>query len=70
MKYGIYNIGNLKKGINQSLNRRHPDGCLLSWEKEMIKYTTPVLGLLVENRDLTGNDIYVSLEQGQAEATF
>lgn len=36
----------------------------------MIKYTTPVLGLLVENRDLTGNDIYVSLEQGKTEATF
>lgn len=36
----------------------------------MIKYTTPVLGLTVENRDLTGNDIYVSLKQEETEATF
>ena len=35
----------------------------------MINYTTPTLSLTVEGVDLTGMDIYVSLEQGQKELT-
>lgn len=38
-------------------------------EKEMIKYTTPAVTLIVENTDITSNDIYVSLEQGTTELT-
>lgn len=30
----------------------------------MIRYTTPTISLTVEKADLTGKDVYVSLEQG------
>lgn len=33
----------------------------------MIKYTTPTITLTIEGVDLTGQDIYVSIEQGQHE---
>lgn len=35
----------------------------------MINYTTPTISLTVEETDLTGNDVYVSLEQGKTELT-
>ena len=35
----------------------------------MINYTTPTISLTVEDVDLTGNDVYVSLEQGKTELT-
>jgi hypothetical protein len=35
----------------------------------MINYTTPVIKLMVEGIDLTGYDVYVTLEQGQKELT-
>lgn len=35
----------------------------------MINYTTPTISLTVEEVDLTGNDVYVSLEQGNHELT-
>ena len=35
----------------------------------MINYTTPTISLTVEGIDLTGQDIYVSLEQVRAELT-
>ena len=35
----------------------------------MINYTTPTIALIVENIDLTGKDIYVTLEQGKHELT-
>ena len=35
----------------------------------MINYTTPSISLVVESVDLTGNDVYVSLEQGSHELT-
>lgn len=35
----------------------------------MINYTTPTISLTVESVDLTGNDVYVSLEQGKTELT-
>ena len=35
----------------------------------MIKYTTPTISLTVEGIDLTGQDVYVSLEQGSTELT-
>ena len=35
----------------------------------MINYTTPTLTLTVENIDLTGQDIYVTIEQGSHELT-
>lgn len=35
----------------------------------MINYTTPTIPLTVEGVDLTGNDVYVSLEQGKTELT-
>ena len=31
----------------------------------MIKFTTPSIPITIDNIDLTGNDIYVSLEQGK-----
>ena len=35
----------------------------------MINYTTPSISLVVESVDLTGNDVYVTLEQGSHELT-
>ena len=35
----------------------------------MINYTTPSISLTVENRDLTSQDVYVTLEQGNIELT-
>ena len=35
----------------------------------MINYTTPTISLVVEGADLSGNDVYVSLEQGTHELT-
>ena len=35
----------------------------------MIRYTTPAISLLVEGKDLTGQDVYVSLEQGKTKLT-
>lgn len=35
----------------------------------MINYTTPTISLTVEGVDLSGMDVYVSLEQGQKELT-
>lgn len=35
----------------------------------MINYTTPTISLAVEGVDLSGMDVYVSLEQGQKELT-
>lgn len=35
----------------------------------MIKYTTPTITLVVEGVDLTGKDIYATLEQGCRELT-
>ena len=35
----------------------------------MINYTTPSISLVVESVDLTGQDVYVSLEQGNHELT-
>lgn len=35
----------------------------------MINYTTPTLHLTIENIDLTGQEIYVTLEQGKKEIT-
>ena len=35
----------------------------------MINYTTPSISLTVEDKDLTGQDVYVSLEQGTIELT-
>ena len=35
----------------------------------MIKYTTPTITLIVEGVDLTGKDIYATLEQGCRELT-
>lgn len=35
----------------------------------MINYTTPTISLTVEEVDLTGTDVYVSLEQGNHELT-
>lgn len=35
----------------------------------MIRYTTPTISLSVEKTDLTGKDIYVSLEQGNIYLT-
>lgn len=35
----------------------------------MIQYTTPTISLSVEKVDLTGKDIYVSLEQGNIRLT-
>ena len=33
----------------------------------MIRYTTPAISLLVDGKDLTGQDVYVSLEQGKTK---
>ena len=35
----------------------------------MINYTTPTISLVVEGVDISGNDVYVSLEQGKLELT-
>ena len=35
----------------------------------MIRYTTPTISLIVEGVDLTGQDVYVTLEQGSKELT-
>lgn len=35
----------------------------------MTNYTTPTIMLTVEDKDLTGYDVYVSLEQGKIELT-
>lgn len=35
----------------------------------MINYTTPTISLTVEGVDLTGQDIYVTIEQGSHELT-
>lgn len=35
----------------------------------MINFTTPTIHLIVEAVDLTGQDIYVTLEQGKTELT-
>lgn len=35
----------------------------------MIKYTTPTITLVVEGADLTGKDIYATLEQGCRQLT-
>ena len=35
----------------------------------MINYTTPTIHLIVEAVDLTGQDVYVTLEQGKTELT-
>lgn len=35
----------------------------------MINYTTPTISLTVEGVDLTGQEIYVSMEQGSVELT-
>lgn len=35
----------------------------------MIRYTTPAIPLLVEDKDLTGQDVYVSIEQGKIKLT-
>lgn len=35
----------------------------------MINYTTPTISLTVEGVDLTGQDVYVTLEQGSKELT-
>lgn len=35
----------------------------------MIAYTTPTISLTVEGVDLSGLDVYVSLEQGKLELT-
>ena len=35
----------------------------------MINYTTPTISLTVEGVDLSGMDVYVSLEQGKTELT-
>lgn len=35
----------------------------------MINYTTPTISLTVEDIDLTGKDVYVTLEQGCNQLT-
>lgn len=35
----------------------------------MINYTTPTIRLIVEGKDITANDIRVTLEQGKTELT-
>ena len=35
----------------------------------MINYTTPTISLIVEGVDITSNDVYVTLEQGNNELT-
>lgn len=35
----------------------------------MINYTTPTISLTVEDIDLTGKDVYVTLEQGSHQLT-
>ena len=42
---------------------------LFYWRKAMIKYTTPTITLVVEGVDLTGKNIYATLEQGCRELT-
>lgn len=35
----------------------------------MIKYTTPTITLRIKNKDITGADVYVSIEQGATKLT-
>lgn len=69
MFYGITTIGNLKK--HQSLNGGIPIWGVFCYRRIiMINYTTPVIALTVEDRDLTDKDVYVSLEQVTLEQTY